>query len=856
MRKVWLCLGVCLALTTFASEMKVNMKQYPLTSGKSSVSADGTVLKLSSGAKDKMVSSTIEIPVRQYSHYVISFEMRGNGITRTFREWVYGAGVNLQADKKVVFRGSKSGRWKHRTGTFDWEKFEVKFKTWDEQSVTLSCELASASGSAEFRNFTLREISLVRPEVKVSGTVFADANGNGKYDAGEKGIPGVRVSDGKEIAVTDNSGRYTLNRAGGRYIFASKPDNAVFVTPYYQPVAARVDFGLRQIAAKKKVVFYTLNDSECKDANGFIDPVIRERAVSQGEFLVHCGDIGDQVGHLKSMTKAGIPVYYTIGNHDFKRGKSGGEEFFEKNFGPVYHSFDQGGVHFIIMTHCAGVDVIPSSDFEQRQLQWLRRDLELNTLPVVVFRHHPVRCDDRTIALLKADKKVLALISGHTHATMALRDGGILNTECAPPNKGAVDSTPAGFLKGTVENGKIDIRLINDLSPRPAPAADAGAAPVKLAGNWAQFGKNSARESVSETKLDMPLKIRWKVQLPGKIFASSPLIVDGKVIIAVLDDTNARDGAVFALNAADGRVLWKAVTGTSVKHTLGSDGSRVYGSCADGTVFALDIANGKFLWKNKVNAWYRNMNIFSPVNLYNGRLFVSGDHWTEVNPVNVRFVRKDTKINFGSPCLAGVLIADGRIFSVENWRKGMHCNDLKTGRQLWRTSGKDYSYIDAGPAWNNGKLYQKLVGKVQMIDAATGKKLKEQPLPRALPVKESFSHPVVAGGKVFVGSAHGMFAFEAETLKPLWKFTPAPEMMLTVPYAAKAFPAVQATPAYAPGMVIFGGADGYFYLLDAESGKAVFRLDCGMPFYSSPAVSGNAVVTAAYDGTVYMFTGK
>lgn len=859
MKKQWMFIGLlCGVLGTLnALDVKVDMKQYPSVPGKTSVSSDGSVLKLTGANKERGISSTIKIPVRQYSQYVLSCEMRGSGITRTFSEWVYGGGINLQAHKKIIFRGSKNGRWKHKIGTFGWEKFEVKFKTWDETFVTLGCELSSASGSVEFRNIILKETAFVRPKMNVRGRVFADENGNGKFDHGEQGVSGVRVSDGKRIVTTDSSGNYTLPAADGRFIFASKPDNGTFTTPYYFPAKAQVDFGLKIVPAKKRVVFYTVNDSECKDASGFIGQIAVERGRSHGEFLVHCGDIGDQVGHLKSMVNAGIPVYYTIGNHDFKRGKHGGEEFFEKNFGPVYHSFDQGGVHFIILTHCAGVDVIPTSDFEQRQLQWLQQDLKLNQLPVVVFRHHPARNRDRTIDLLKADKKVLALISGHTHATLARYEGHILNTECAPPNKGAVDSTPAGFLKGCVENGKIDIELIHNYTPRPAPAVDASAAPVALGGNWMQFGKSADHNGCSDAVLKLPLKVRWKTKLPGKIFASSPLIVDGKVFIAVLDDTNAKNGAVFALNAADGRILWKAVTGVSVKHTLASDGKRIYGSGVDGSVFALDAADGKFVWKKKsVNAWYSTLNIHAPVTLFNNRLFVGGDHWTELDAATGKFIRKDTKINFGSPCLAGVLIADGRIFSVENWRRGLYGNDLAKGKNLWRASGKGYAYIDAGPAWYKGKLYQKLVGMIRMIDPANGKTLKEQALPSAPPAKESVAHPLAADGKIFAGSAFGMFAFDAQTLAPLWKFVPQPEMMLTVPYAKTALPVIQATPAYAPGMVIFGGADGYFYVLNAENGKVMFQLDCGTPVYSSPAVSGNAVVSAAYDGTVYMFTGR
>ena len=73
--------------TLNALDVKVDMKQYPSVPGKTSVSSDGSVLKLTGANKERGISTTIKIPVRQYSQYVLSCEMRGSGITRTFSEW-------------------------------------------------------------------------------------------------------------------------------------------------------------------------------------------------------------------------------------------------------------------------------------------------------------------------------------------------------------------------------------------------------------------------------------------------------------------------------------------------------------------------------------------------------------------------------------------------------------------------------------------------------------------------------------------------------------------------------------------------------------------------------------------------
>ena len=81
-------------------------------------------------------------------------------------------------------------------------------------------------------------------------------------------------------------------------------------------------------------------------------------------------------------------------------------------------------------------------------------------------------------------------------------------------------------------------------------------------------------------------------------------------------------------------------------------------------------------------------------------------------------------------------------------------------------------------------------------------------------------------------------------------------MVTSVPYAWYPMAAVHASPAYADGKVIFGGGDGILYVLDGATGKVLFSKELGATVYSSSAVSGNAVITSAADGTIYAFTGS
>ena len=875
MKKITLFL--LLAFAAALPGLDIDLHKYRVREGKYEFTSEGSdkMVKIISIPKRKSCYVTFDVPLQPFHKYELSFEMRGGNITKRPSKSLTGGGITFNALGRIIYRGSQNGMWKHALGTFDWQKVVVKFKAPNTKASYLSCEIADADGWVEFRRAKLVDVTSAREKkaadstaeainkaykpVKVSGKVFEDANGNGKFDAGEKGIAGIQVSDGFNIVKTNADGVYTIPNATGRFLFAVKPDNGVFTGKHYAPLADKADFGVKMHAPRKKAVFYSVNDSECGGAGPFIGNVIAASKAEPGDFLAHCGDIGNMKGHSTTMTEAGMPVHYAIGNHDFYKNPAGGEAAYEKLFGPVYYSFNVAGLHCIFLAYMGGVDAPPSPQLVKRQLEWLKKDFALNPGPKIIFRHHPMRFSDE-VAKMAVDPKnnVVATVSGHTHATQTRLINGVVTTECAPPQQGAVDHSPRGIIRGVWENGKITFSVLNPVKWTSKAAVDKSAAPVRPGSDWAQYRRSAAKDGIADTKLTLPLKLRWKYKAPGYIWASSPVISGGKVFVATLDDAMAKNASVIALDVKSGKLLWKTVVGSSVKHTVAADADRVYGSCVDGTIFALSAKDGKLLWKTPVVYYNRADGLYAPVTLYNNRIFAGGDHMVELDPATGRIIREDDKRSYGSPCHAGAVIADGKVFSSENWRYGVYAHSLDSGKRLWSTGRENgiYTFLDSGPLYANGKLYQKVRTGVRILDVNTGKCLVEHKNGLKRVTMETYSLPLVADGKAFFGSARGMYAFDAETLAPKWHFAPQKEMVTSVPYSWSPLAAVHASPAYADGKLIFGGGDGIFYVLDAATGKVLFSKELGASIYASSAVSGNAVITAAADGTVYAFTGK
>src|ERR1044071_4477590 len=62
---------------------------------------------------------------------------------------------------------------------------------------------------------------------------------------------------------------------------------------------------------------------------------------------------------------------------------------------------------------------------------------------------------------------------------------------------------------------------------------------------------------------------------------------------------------------------------------------------------------------------------------------------------------------------------------------------------------------------------------------------------------------------------------------------------------------VRSTPAFADGRLYFGNREGFFYALDAATGREEWRFKSGGPVASSPAVYKGTVFFSSVDGYLY-----
>lgn len=203
------------------------------------------------------------------------------------------------------------------------------------------------------------------------GLVYLDRDGDGRRDRGERGLPGVRVSDGVAIADTDARGRYQLAPAPGRRLFLVKPAGyAAALRPDGLPDSWREpgacgDFALRPAArAKPPLDLLVFGDPQLKlpvHADHYEADIVaplRSLAGGPGATLaLTLGDIVDDQLHLYPAIKRidaslGIPWLHVPGNHDVDPGEhedAGTLDGFQAAFGPDTYAWEEPQANFLVL---------------------------------------------------------------------------------------------------------------------------------------------------------------------------------------------------------------------------------------------------------------------------------------------------------------------------------------------------------------------------------------------------------------------------------------------------------------------------------------------------------------------------
>jgi hypothetical protein len=206
-----------------------------------------------------------------------------------------------------------------------------------------------------------------------SVTVFDDRNGNGTREPGERPIPGVVISNQRDVATTDASGVARIERGPTGIVFASIPNGYRSVGAFWRapaPADSQLTFALQSAPTPRTFSFVHASDTHIAPEN--VDRTRRLRQLVDSirpDFTIFTGDlVRDAMSQQEPLARSYFelfeaetrgfakPLWTVPGNHDhfgiipsrshvpethplYDRG------MYRHYRGPDYYSFTYGGVH-------------------------------------------------------------------------------------------------------------------------------------------------------------------------------------------------------------------------------------------------------------------------------------------------------------------------------------------------------------------------------------------------------------------------------------------------------------------------------------------------------------------------------
>jgi len=203
------------------------------------------------------------------------------------------------------------------------------------------------------------------------------------------------------------------------------------------------------------------------------------------------------------------------------------------------------------------------------------------------------------------------------------------------------------------------------------------------------------------------------------------------------------------------------------------------------------------LWPDGGTAWEFEAGYVFGLPVVSGDRVYVGNKDTQFYCLDANSGKVIWSVPVGGHMFHSVALADGRLYLIRTRKDGhkdgtLFCLDTATGKELWNYHGRD---------------------------------------------SQTFTPPLVTGGKLYLGCEEMLFCFDAADGKVLWRHE-TPDIILSAL-------------SLADGRIVLGNLDQNLYCVDAEKGKLLWQFQTGGPVYAGGALSGGRVYAGSNDQTLY-----
>ncbi|MBV8253979.1 MAG: PQQ-binding-like beta-propeller repeat protein [Chitinophaga sp.] len=396
-------------------------------------------------------------------------------------------------------------------------------------------------------------------------------------------------------------------------------------------------------------------------------------------------------------------------------------------------------------------------------------------------------------------------------------------------------------LEATLNTGRVLFRRDTfRINPATAPAGN---------NNWDQVLQNTQRlPNIAINKVKP--RLVWTSNTGANIWKSSPIIVNGKLYLATIDDENNTKSAIIAMEATSGKILWKFPTGNSIKHSLSYTNGKILGTDAEGMTYALDANTGKLLWQH--DGGMRHLATYNSAGVVYKNTYITGAgnymQALDINTGNPLWTNTAWSGGEGTP--AAMTIFGNAVITSSNWN-ALFAHDLNTGKLLWKRSDGGIRFRSGTAVNYDNKLYVHGINMLHMLNES-GATVDSIPLKYNL---KTMTAPAIAGNKVLLCTAEdGLVIFDKQSKQELGVFKPKQSLTFSAPYTLPPAAGIESTPLVAGNIAYVAASDGHLYVLNISGKPEVIQdIDLGAPVLADMTLVNGMLYVADFSGNVNAF---
>ena len=384
--------------------------------------------------------------------------------------------------------------------------------------------------------------------------------------------------------------------------------------------------------------------------------------------------------------------------------------------------------------------------------------------------------------------------------------------------------------------------------------ASAASAPT-LTTNWTNLGGNAAHTGIAADTLSNALRLAWTTNVGTNIFMSSPVVWNGNIYVATVDENGGNKCAIVALDGKTGNIMWRNNVDYSIRNTIVVSSGHIFAQDISGVLYMVDAKDGKLIKRQKLNIDGLPV-LDDGLATKDGIVYAgSGYALCAIDAKTGEQLWTGHGSRRGEGTVSTITVTDNNTLVQGAQWTGMFGINAKDGSLAWKNFGDGLRFCSASPSAHGSLLYTICDNSFYVLDGQTGDIAVQKPMDKTK--MEVPSTPLVTSDAIVFGTADkGLVALDRKTLVEKWNVGTERTLVFTSPYThpERGDQTVSTSPILSGNTIYFGASDGCLYGVNSKNGNVVFKADFGAPVFSSVAVSGNALVVNDFGGNVYVFT--